>query len=177
MNRRQWIAELAELLLCGVALTWLPRAAGETNRDLKSAQPISPSTAAASDHETFSLRGRVVWLADALQQLHGIQTVPEARDRVLVLQTDDGQLHPLVEDIRGRGIRRDERFRNTPCELLVRRRNGSPFVQVIRFFAVRQDGKYELDYWCEICAIATFETKPCECCQGPVELRERRVEP
>ena len=176
MNRRPSIAGLAEFLLCGVALTGLPQAAGETNPDPKSAQPISPSTAAATDHETLSLRGRVVWLADALQQLHGIQTVPESRDRVLVLQTDDGQLHPLVEDIRGRGIRRDERLRNTPCELLVRKHDGSPFVQVIRFFAVREDGKYELDYWCEICAIATFEIKPCECCQGPVELRERRVD-
>ena len=102
MNRRQWLAGLADLVLCGVALTWLPQAAGETNRDLDTAQPISPSAAAASGHETLSLRGRVVWLADALQQLHGIQTVPEARDRVLVLQTDDGELHPLVRYSRPR---------------------------------------------------------------------------
>ena len=52
---------------------------------------------------------------------------------------------------------------------------GSPMLQVIQVFETRAEGKFELDYWCEICAIAMFELKDCECCQGPIELRARKV--
>jgi len=61
-------------------------------------------------------------------------------------------------------------------ELVARRYAISPLVQVIRVFEIAPDGKFELDYWCEICSIAMFEKKDCECCQGPVELRRRKVE-
>ena len=48
-------------------------------------------------------------------------------------------------------------------------------VQVIQIFAIKPDGLHELDYWCEICAIAMFDLKPCDCCQGPIDLRRRPV--
>jgi hypothetical protein len=91
------------------------------------------------------------------------------------LESADGQIYPLAEDIRGRGFRRDKRLREIPVELLVRQYKGSPVVQVIRVFAIRDDGKYELDYWCEVCAIAQFELKPCGCCQDLIELRARKT--
>jgi hypothetical protein len=126
-------------------------------------------------HETVRLKGKVVWIADALERRFGIRTGPEAAERVLALESDGG-LFPLVEDVRGRAFRKDERLRGIDVELLVRRYEGSPMVQVIRVFALRDGKKYELDYWCDICAIAMFELKDCECCQGPVTLRERLVE-
>jgi hypothetical protein len=115
-------------------------------------------------------------MADALSRHFGIQTVSEAAERVLALETPDAELHPIVEDIRGRSFRVDQRLREIDVELLVRQYAGSPMVQVIRLYALKKDGKYELDYWCDICAIAMFELKPCDCCQGPVQLRERLVE-
>jgi len=127
-------------------------------------------------YETLRLRGQVVYAAEALERLFGIESVPEAEERHLVLETPSGDLHPLVEDIRGRSFRKDERLRERPLTLLVRRYKGSPFIQVIQIFADKEAGLYELDYWCEICSIAMFELKPCDCCQGPVELRERLVE-
>ncbi len=96
--------------------------------------------------------------------------------RVLAFETADGELYPLAEDIRGRGFRRDERLRGIEMELLVRRYHGAPVVQVIRAFERTDHGKLELDYWCEICAIAMFELKPCDCCQGDIELRRRPVD-
>jgi hypothetical protein len=90
------------------------------------------------------------------------------------LQTKSGELIPLWEDVRGRAFRRDERLRKMEVELLVRRYQGSPVVQVIRVFEVAEGGLYEVDYWCEICAIAMYELKECECCQGPIELRKRK---
>lgn len=122
----------------------------------------------------MTLRGKVVWLADALERLHGVRTVPEAHKRILTLETPSGELHPIVEDIRGRAFRRDERLRNLDVEVQARRHRSSPMIQIIRLFEVRDDGLYELDYWCEICAIAMFELKACDCCQGPIELRRQR---
>lgn len=126
--------------------------------------------------ETETWRGQIVWMAEALERRFGIQSVPEARERLLALETPDGQLHPLVEDIRGRAFRRDVRLRDLDqCELFVRRFHGSPMVQVIRLYEVTGGERYELDYWCEICAITMFELKACDCCQGDIELRRRRA--
>ena len=128
------------------------------------------------DYQTKSLQGEVVWMADALKEQFGVRTVAEARDRLLALQTEEGELYPIIEDVRGRAFRRDERLRDRKLELLVRQYEGSPMIQLVRMYALKEDGKYELDYWCDICAIALFELKPCDCCQGPLELRERKVE-
>jgi hypothetical protein len=127
-------------------------------------------------YTTESLRGRVVWLADALARLYDVRTTQDAKQRVLALETDDGDLVPLVEDRRGRSFRKDERLRDRDVELLVRRYRGVPLAQVIRIHAIKPDGKYLLDYWCDICAISMVELGPCDCCQGPIELRERKVE-
>ena len=48
---------------------------------------------------------------------------------------------------------------------------GVPLLQVIRLSEVRPDGLYEIDYWCDTCAISMFILKACECCQGPTRLR------
>ena len=138
-------------------------------------EPTPKAKLPQKEPELLSLRGQVVWMHEALARRHGVKTVPEAAQRILALETSDGQLHPLVEDVRGRGFRRDERLRSTPVELLVRRHRGSPMLQVIRLFAIAKDGRYELDYWCDICAIAMFESKPCDCCQDPNVLRRRKI--
>src|SRR5262245_61128356 len=57
-----------------------------------------------------TLRGKVVFLSEALQQ-SGVATVVEAKDRILALQTPAGELIPLLEDPRGRAFRSDERLR------------------------------------------------------------------
>jgi hypothetical protein len=133
-------------------------------------------SAAEQPFKLETIRGRVVYLHEALEKKYGITAVAEAKERTLALQMADGALVPLVEDVRGRAFRVDERLRKAEVELLVRRYTGSPAVQVIRVFEVAKDGKFELDYWCDICAIAMFELKACECCQGDTVLRRRRAE-
>ena len=140
---------------------------------------MPPNCSAQQNHPEFSvvtLRGRVVLLAEAMELRLGVPSVPEAKDRILAIQTKAGELVPLVEDSRARAFRRDERLRSMEIELLARRYASSPFVQIIRVCEVTPGGLNEIDYWCEICAIAMFENKDCECCQGPVELRRRKVE-
>ena len=127
-------------------------------------------------YRTESLRGRVVWQADALKERFGVETDADALHAVAALATSDGQLLPIVKDFRGRGFYIDPRLHEFDLELLVRRFAGSPAVQVVRVYALHDDGKYELDYWCDVCSIPMYELKECECCQGPIRIRERLVE-
>src|SRR5215216_6143510 len=60
---------------------------------------------------TETLRGRVVYLAEAMEKQAGVPSVPEAGERVLALQTARGDLVPILEDVRGRAFRRDDRLR------------------------------------------------------------------
>jgi hypothetical protein len=126
-------------------------------------------------YETVSLRGKVVWLGEALKRRYGIELDVDDLKSSCALETAD-ELLPLAKDARGRGFWLDERLRDTEVELLVRRYPGSPVLKVIRVFAIKPDGRYELDYWCSVCSIPMYELKACECCQGPTELRWRRVD-
>jgi hypothetical protein len=127
-------------------------------------------------YRTESLRGRVVWMAEAMKERYGVETDSDARHSVAAFATDDGQLLPIVKDFRGRGFYIDPRLHEMDLELLVRRFAGAPAIQVVRVYALHDDGKYELDYWCDVCSIPMYELKECECCQGPIRIRERLVE-
>ena len=140
-----------------------------------------PRAAAKADspprkYATLKVRGKVVWLDAALQRLYGVATEPAVAETAVVLETPEGQLLPIVPDTRGRAFQLDARLRDIELELLVRRYEGVPMIQVIRVLRPKADGLYEIDYWCDICAIPMYLLKPCECCQGPTRLREQRVE-
>jgi len=145
------------------------KSAGDAKQELADAEE-------KPQYRLETVRGRVVWFGEALQRRWGIRTVPESAKSVLALETKDGELITLMEDIRGRAFRVDERLRNLEdCELLVRRYPGIPAVKIVKVFSHEKGEKVELDYWCEICAITMFELKACDCCQGDIELRRRPV--
>lgn len=125
----------------------------------------------------MSLTGRVVWLAEALARQGDAQVDADQGTSVAVLEAADGRLWPLMKDARGRGFWLDERLRQREVELLVRRFADLPWIQVIRVYTVRDGERYWFDYWCDICAIPMFELKACECCQGPIRMRERPLGP
>ena len=83
-------------------------------------------------------------------------------------ESDEGQ--------RGRAFRKDPRLRKMDVELTIRRSPEAGAVNVLAVREVAKDGStYEVDYWCSICSIAMFELKECECCQGEIELRKRKI--
>ena len=127
-------------------------------------------------YTTESISGKVVWLADAIKRRFKVKTDDDVAHAVAALETAEGDLWPILKDTRGRAFYTDERLRGIDVELLVRRYQGSPMVQVVRIYTLKPDGKYELDYWCDVCSIAMYELKACECCQGLTRLRERLVE-
>lgn len=132
-----------------------------------------PGDAKKPAYRTVALRGRVVWLAEALEKRYGVETDRDAAHTSVALETSDGRLLPIVKDFRGRGFFTDPQLREMELELLARTFEGSPMIQVVRVYAVKSDGKYELDYWCDICSIPMYELKECECCQGPIRIRLR----
>jgi hypothetical protein len=128
------------------------------------------------EYTTEKLRGKVVWLDEALKRLRNITSEPDAEKTQVVLEMADGTLWPLVPDTRGRSFLLDERLRDVEFELLVRRYDKVPFLQVIRIRKPTDQGLVEVDYWCDICAIPMYTLKPCECCQGETRLRERPLD-
>jgi hypothetical protein len=116
-------------------------------------------------------------MAEALHRRFDIATDEDAAQSLIALQTAAGELHPIVKDFRGRAFYLDPRLHKMDLELVVRRFAGSPMLQVIGVYSLKSDGKYEVDYWCEVCSIPMYEPKLCECCQAPNEFRERRVAP
>lgn len=161
------------LAIAIVAMPGLAYLAARADEKAKSAES-SPTS--EKNYTSDSIAGKVVWLGDALAERYDIKIDDDAAHAVTALETPVGKLHPIIKDARGRCFYTDERLRDIDVELLVRRYEGSPMVQVVRVYTVKPDGRYELDYWCDVCSIAMYELKPCECCQGITRLRERMVE-
>ena len=130
---------------------------------------------AKSQHRNEVICGQVFWLAEVLQNQFGISIVPEATENSLAILTECGAVLPIVENLRGRAFRKDERLRGTDMEILARRYEKHPVIQVLRIYLIKDGLRYELDYWCDVCAIVMYEAGPCACCQASNQLRMRLV--
>jgi hypothetical protein len=174
-------APLALVLIClgllaGGEVQLTPDSA-PSKKESAAKQPAGSSDQATNrPYTTETLRGKVVWLAEALERLYGVATEPAAAESSVVLETPEGHLLPIIPDTRGQSFVVDGRLRDVDLELPVRRYQGVSLVQVIRVLRRRADGLYEIDYWCDICAIPMHILKACECCQGPTRLREQLIE-
>ena len=155
-----------------------PQAKG--SRDSKKPESAAPAKEGGSGDEQSDeplvkaiVSGKVLPLGEALKQ-RGIKSYAEEVKGQVVLVTRSGELIPIVPDWRGRAFYQDERLRNRPVDLVVNRRSGVPWVQVISIYTFDEKGVRNItDYWCDICAIPMYEIKDCECCQGPTRLRFR----
>jgi hypothetical protein len=125
--------------------------------------------------EPVTLRGRVVELGPHANTTFGVPMDDELGKAVIVLVTTAGEVHPLVRDVRSRGFFLDKRLRDREMELHVHKYAGLPFVRVIDAYSFRNGKKHQVDYWCDICAITTYQPGPCPCCQDEIQLRERPV--
>ena len=165
------------LLLCALGILAARETSTTPAAKAASEKPIAAATAtspAGQPYTTETLRGRVVWLEEALSpRFRRGDRAGSAAETTVVLETADGQIVPIIPDVRGRAFAVDERLRDIDLQLLVRRYQRAPLIQVIRVLRPKADGLYEIDYWCDICAIPMFILKPCECCQGPTRLREQ----
>jgi hypothetical protein len=166
------MSRLFAILICSViGVVVMLHSSG--HRGANAVEPVKSANEASANE---SLRGRIVWLGNALKK-RGVEVDPDAVKSAVALETTAGQLVPIVKDARGRGFQLDSRLHRFDYEMTVRRVPDSPYVQLVRVSTWHDGKRYELDYWCDICAIPMYEIKECECCQGPIRLRERLLGP
>jgi hypothetical protein len=123
--------------------------------------------------ETYS--GKVVRLADVVAKA-GDKLDDDAAPYWLALAADDGKLYPLVKDGGSRLFFKDPTLLNRPVHLTGRLIDGSTLLRVAEVRTVKNGKEYEVYYWCDICSIKRGEKNICECCGGPMELREVAIE-
>jgi hypothetical protein len=128
---------------------------------------------AAVQTQTFD--GKVVPLAAVLEKF-GSRLDRDAAPYWLALGTADGKTYPLIKDDGARMFFVDARLLNRPMRLTGRLFADTNLLQVVKVNSYLQGELQDLYYWCDICAIRRNEKKICECCGGPMELREEPLQ-
>ena len=160
-----------------LALAW--SLAQEPAATRKADKPDSTTTSSANDKVTAKdkdetpkelFSGKVALLQETLKR-RGVKAADEFKAQA-VLETDSGELIPIVPDWRGRAFFQDERLRDRKVDLVGSRQKAAPYLQVQMVFVFDDKGTRQyMDYWCDICSIAMYELKPCDCCQEEIRLR------
>ena len=126
----------------------------------------------AAKNEYF--QGKVVPLGDVAEKAGG-KLDEDAVPFWLVLVTDEGKVYPLLKDDGSRMFFKDNRLLKRPMRLTGRLLPKSQILQVAEVHSLIKGELHEVYYWCDICSIKRFEKKQCDCCGGPMELREEPV--
>lgn len=119
-------------------------------------------------------KGKVVPLAAVLEK-QKIKLDADAAPHWLALQAEDGKIFPLVKDDGCRMFFKDERLLNRPMQLTGRLVPGTNFLQVVTVHSLVKGELNDVFYWCDICSIRRNEKKICDCCGGPMALKEEPV--
>jgi len=125
--------------------------------------------------KTRDFDGKVVPLAGLLEKF-GAKLDDDASPQWLALAGDDGQVYPLIKDDGSRMFFRDPKLLNRPMRLTGRLFGDTKLLQVVDVHSFHKGRLHEVYYWCDICTIRRSEKKICDCCGGPMELREVPVE-
>lgn len=136
---------------------------------------VSAQVFSADEPKNQTFTGKVVPLKDHLEKF-GAKLDPDASAQWLALSSEDGKIYPLVKDDGSRMFFKDETLLNRPMRLTGRLMPGSQLLQVVVVQSLIKGELHEVYYWCDICVIKRYEKKICDCCGGPMELRETKGE-
>ncbi len=139
---------------------------------LACAAGLTPLWAAPTARTDFE--GKVVPLADLVAAAGG-KLDADAAPHSLALVTADGKVYTLVKDAGARMFFKDKALLNRPMRLTGRLLPGSQVLQVTAVRSLVKGEPCEVYYWCEVCSIKRGEKMICECCGGPMVLREEPV--
>lgn len=170
----RWIVGLSGLAL--LALAWGLLATEPASAPVvKPPAGVNPASTDKDDTPKGLFSGKVVSLQEALKR-RGVKAFDEFKSQV-ALETDDGELIPIVPDWRGRAFFQDERLRDRRVDLVGTRQKAAPYLQVLMIFVFDDKGTRQyMDYWCDICSIPMYEIKPCDCCQAEIRFRTQPQE-
>ena len=133
---------------------------------------FSPAGGADKEPKTIQLDGKVVPLAGILEKF-GSRLDAEAAPHWLALVTQDGKIYPLIKDDGSRLFFSDPHLQNRTMRVTGRLFQDTHLLQVLSVNSVKNGQLFEIYYWCDVCSIRRNELlKKCDCCGGPMELRE-----
>jgi hypothetical protein len=138
---------------------------------------LSPFVVAAGEAKspkTEDFSGKVVALAPLLEKF-GARLDADAAPSWLALKADDGKVYPLIKDDGSRLFFLDKRLLDRPMRLTGRLHPQSQMLQVLAVHSIVKGQLCDVYYWCDVCSIRRGEKKICDCCGGPMELREEPV--
>jgi len=136
---------------------------------------VARATSAEPETKTVQLEGKVVPMAGILEKF-GSRLDREAAPHWLALVTNDGKTYPLIKDDGSRLFFSDARLQNRAMRISGRLFQDTHLLQVLSVNSVKNGQLHEVYYWCDICSIRRNELlKKCDCCGGPMELREEPV--
>jgi hypothetical protein len=116
-------------------------------------------------------KGKVVPLAELVAKT-GSKLDADAAATSLVLVADDGKVYTLVKDGGARLFFKDAALLRRPMRLTGRLLPGSQVLLVGAVNSYVKGQLCEVYYWCDICSIKRGEKGICECCGGPMVLKE-----
>ena len=92
----------------------------------------------------------------------------------LTLTGEDGKTREVVRDAGSRMFLKDEKLLNRPMRLTGRMQASGAF-QVVEVQSLIKGVPHDVYYWCDVCSIRRYEKMICECCGGPMDLKETPV--
>lgn len=138
-------------------------------------RPAGQKNSVARTEPAVKLRGQVLPYREAVGRKTGQALVEEWGRDLLAFQTEEGRILPLLPTEAARFFYQDRRMWRRRMEVTSRVDPNVPAVSMLEVRAVKGDRLYEIFYWCDICSIKMYQLKQCECCQGPVQIREHPV--
>lgn len=120
-------------------------------------------------------RGTIIPFREAVQQRTKVALEGTWGEDLLVLRADDGEVLPLWPTEAARFFYHDRRMWRRPVQLSARVYEGVPGLDLVRVYTIREGKLFDIYYWCDVCAIKMLKLQNCECCQGPIEIRETEV--
>jgi hypothetical protein len=117
-----------------------------------------------------TLTGKVTTLTEALAA-RKITSDKDPIARQVVLVDEHGTITPILSDDASRAFFLDPRVRDRKTELIARKYEGLPYLQVVSF-KIEEGGSLRTpEYYCEICSISVRYPQDCPCCQGQLIFR------
>ena len=118
--------------------------------------------------------GKIVPIKELVEKI-GSKLDADAEPTWLALETDKGDIYPLIKDEGSRMFFKDATLLKRPMSLTGKLLPNSTLIQVLEVNSMKDGKLHDIYYWCDICSIKRYEKKICECCGGPMELREEPV--
>src|SRR2546426_10730916 len=160
------------LLAVALMISFVQVATAADRLQSAGSSPINPRGAS----QEVELRGKIVCLPEEMHRVYQTD-LPTNHEHIYGFKTTNGIYYTLLRTKLSEALFADQRVREKELLLTGTVLPKSQIIDVTAMKSIRNGVVYDLYYYCDICAIRTVAPGPCVCCQAPVELVEKPLEP